>query len=317
MKKYIKIISVLVILVFALTACSQLSGGISSQDLASTVAAQVESDINQKLAMSQLTQPTTVSIAPTPVVIYVNAPTNTPNPVVPTYTPYPYYLPTATVQSCILATAVDYNYPDNTSITGGYSFTKGWTFTNVGYCTWNSGYYLQYTSGDSMGASTTAHYTLGSSVSPNSSITVSVPMVAPVSTGTYKGYWGLYTDSGAYIGQVWVTINVNGGLPATANPAFLIIGGGTTTVSTGSGQCIFTTSITATTAGTATCYWVVKDGDPQVTHNITSSCVFTGAGTPILIYYPAPTSTFPTTVYLHIGYPNYHDYPSAVSAICP
>jgi hypothetical protein len=214
MKKNIKTISILVILVFALTACSQLAGGISSQDLASTVAAQVESDINQKLAMSQLTQPTAVPVtAPvaTPVVIYVYAPTSTPNPVVPTYTPYPYYLPTATVQSCILATAVDYNYPDNTSFAAGTHFSKIWTFTNVGYCTWNSGYYLQYVSGDPMGASTTAHYTLGSSVLPGSSLNVSIAMIAPASTGiltAHTGNWGLYTDTGYYIGPVWVTIDV-------------------------------------------------------------------------------------------------------------
>jgi len=129
-------------------------------------------------------------------------PTQTPVPPVPTAI----LLPTSTVVPCNWATAVDINYLDNTDVTHSTSFNKTWRFTNVGYCTWNTGYYLAFVSGSQMSGSSPRYLT--ASVAPNGSIDVTVTLTAPAATGTYRGDWALYTDLGAYIGPVWVTIDV-------------------------------------------------------------------------------------------------------------
>ena len=155
--------------------------------------AQTVAAINAQNAVHQ-TQPT---LAP--------APTLQP---LPTLTPYPTTapLPTATVIPCNWATAVDINYVDNTDVTHSTAFSKTWRFTNVGYCTWNTSYRIAFVSGNSMGGP--ASQNLTASVPPNGSIDVTLSLTAPATTGTYTGYWGLYTDTGAYIGPVWVTIDV-------------------------------------------------------------------------------------------------------------
>ena len=75
----------------------------------------------------------------------------------------------------------------------------------MGYCSWNLGYYVAFMSGTSMGGATTH---LANVVPPNGYINVTLNLTAPATVGTYRGEYGLFTDHGVYIGQVWVTIDV-------------------------------------------------------------------------------------------------------------
>jgi hypothetical protein len=49
----------------------------------------------------------------------------------------------------------DVNYPDNTQLEAGETFTKTWKFQNTGNCNW-TGYTIAFVSGDRMDARETA-----------------------------------------------------------------------------------------------------------------------------------------------------------------
>ena len=53
---------------------------------------------------------------------------------------------------------------------------------------------------------------LTANVAPNGSIDVTVAMTAPATVGTYTGNWGLYSNTGIFIGPVWVTDRCGVGL---------------------------------------------------------------------------------------------------------
>lgn len=158
---------------------------------------QVAIQVAQTVAAINAQHPVQPTLAPAPTL----APLPTAMPL-PTAIP----LPTATVTPCNWATAVDINYVDHTDVTHSTVFSKTWQFTNVGYCTWNTSYYLAFYSGSQMGGTSPTYLT--SSVALNGSINVTVTMTAPATVGTYTGYWHLYSNSGYDIGPVWVTIDV-------------------------------------------------------------------------------------------------------------
>jgi len=170
-------------------ATSQPDANQVALQVAQTVAA-----VNAIKAQQQAAQPT---LPPAPTI----APPPTQEPLL-SYTPEP----TATVTPCLWATAVDLNYPDHTDVVHGTSFNKTWRFTNVGYCTWNTAFYLAFQGGTQMGGASPTY--LAAIVHPGESIDVTIPMTAPASTGIYTGNWGLYSNTGIYIGPVWVTIDV-------------------------------------------------------------------------------------------------------------
>ncbi len=115
------------------------------------------------------------------------------------------------------AFVADVTIPDNTSVNAGKTFTKTWTLLNNGTCTWGSGYTLAFQSGDQMNG---ANVALANSVSPGSSIDISVKLTAPDSNGTYKGTWQMQNASGQRFGDTpWVIIKVGGGATATAGPS--------------------------------------------------------------------------------------------------
>jgi hypothetical protein len=141
------------------------------------------------------------TVAPTvPMVIVATAtppaPTNTP---LPTNTPVP---PTATPIPipCDRAQFVsDVSIPDNTEIGAGTTFVKTWRLKNTGSCTWTSGYALVFYNGDAMSGPASAPITNGT-VPPGSTIDISVSLIAPTTTGTYKGNWRLRNSGGAIFG---------------------------------------------------------------------------------------------------------------------
>ena len=194
MKNRIVPLAIIFALGLSALACTVPISIATAQPDPNQVAIQVAQTVAAINAQQHQVQPT---LAPAPTLAPL--PTQAP---LPTAMP----LPTATVVPCNWATAVDINYVDNTDVTHNTAFSKTWRFTNVGYCTWNTSYYLAFYSGTQMGGTSPVYLT--SSVAPNGSINVTVTMTAPATAGTYTGYWHLYSNGGFDIGPVWVTIDV-------------------------------------------------------------------------------------------------------------
>lgn len=164
------------------------------------VAQQTQAAAGTPIVMSSPTAGANTTIPTVPVVIVPTAtplsPTNTP---LPTNTPVP---PTATPIPipCDRAQFVsDVSIPDNTQIGAGTTFVKTWRLKNNGSCTWTSGYALVFYNGDAMSGPASASITNGT-VPPGSTIDISVSLIAPTTTGTYKGNWRLRNSGGAIFG---------------------------------------------------------------------------------------------------------------------
>lgn len=108
----------------------------------------------------------------------------------------------------------DVSIPDDTAMEPGETFVKTWRFQNSGTCVWDSGVALIFVSGDQMGAPDRVAI---SEAPPLSTIDVSVPLAAPMSSGTYTGHWRLQTPDDQAIGdQVFVRITVSSPFTATS-----------------------------------------------------------------------------------------------------
>ncbi|MCD6355689.1 MAG: hypothetical protein J7L66_00260 [Anaerolineaceae bacterium] len=112
----------------------------------------------------------------------------------------------ATTPPCNSALAWDLTVPDNTKFAPGAKIDKGWTFRNVGYCTWTSDYRIAFDSGDKMNGPD--YKEIGKEVKPNEEVEVVVVLSAPSTAGTYRGNWVLQNAEGYDIGPVWVQIIV-------------------------------------------------------------------------------------------------------------
>ena len=162
-------------------------------------------------------------------------PTNT---AIPTLTPLPSATPVPPTATnvpvpCDRAGFVDdITIDDNTEIPAGTTFVKTWRLKNTGTCTWTSSYALIFYSGDAMSGPAAAPLT-SATVPPGSTIDVSVTLIAPLTTGTYRGEWRLRNSVGGTFGigtladqSFWVQIrSVIPRTPtptATATPAVTI-----------------------------------------------------------------------------------------------
>jgi hypothetical protein len=133
-------------------------------------------------------------------------PTNTPFPTVTTG-PTSTSTGTATAKPCNVATAIDVNVPDDWETGPLDHFTKTWRFTNLGSCTWTSGYTLVFDHGDQMDAPASVQVTLGT-VPPGGTVDVSVDLLSPAIAGTYRGDFQLKAPDTTLFGHVWVQIKV-------------------------------------------------------------------------------------------------------------
>jgi hypothetical protein len=86
-------------------------------------------------------------------------------------------------------------FPEGSILPPGVKFTKTWRIQNVGVCTWTEGYRLVYSTGDRMGANMSVPFP--ESVSPGSSVDISVDFNAPEKEGRYQGYW-IFNDPQGY-----------------------------------------------------------------------------------------------------------------------
>ena len=90
-------------------------------------------------------------------------------------------------------------------MTPGQDFVKSWKVKNIGSCAWSTGYNIIYAYGDKMGGQTTA---LTAEVLPNAEADISIPLKAPVKSGTYTGYWHLSSNNGYPFGTTLTVVIV-------------------------------------------------------------------------------------------------------------
>lgn len=79
--------------------------------------------------------------------------------------------------------------PDNTVFSPGEEFTVTWTIENTGSSTWSTGYYINFSTGDQMGAEEKIN--LPYAVPPGTNVQIAVNFVAPDSKGTKQSNWVL------------------------------------------------------------------------------------------------------------------------------
>ena len=140
------------------------------------------------------------------------APTDTQVPLPPTQPPTA--APTSTPQTrCDQAGFVSETVPDGSIATQGQTFTKTWTLKNTGSCTWDSNYHVVFFSGNAMGAPAAKQLTSGT-VAPGDTVTISMDLQAPSTTGTHRGEFKLRNAGGVIFGlganntSFWVEIKV-------------------------------------------------------------------------------------------------------------
>jgi len=108
---------------------------------------------------------------------------------------------TATSVGCYNATLVsDVTIPKDTRLDPGEPFTKAWQIKNSGSCDWNGDFKITFVGGDLFGSDTTK---IRQRVLAGSTAEISLPMVAPSSSGTVTSSWQMADDSGNLFGQVF------------------------------------------------------------------------------------------------------------------
>lgn len=97
--------------------------------------------------------------------------------------------------------------PDNTEFAFGQEFTVTWSLENTGTSTWGTDYYIQFASGEELGATDDKVF-LPYPVPPNTNVQISVDLVAPGSTGEKRSNWRLYNNSDVSFYEFYVIIDV-------------------------------------------------------------------------------------------------------------
>jgi len=107
----------------------------------------------------------------------------------------------------------DVTVPDGTRFSPGEKFTKTMRFKNVGTCTWHKDYALVFESGNIMNGPHRAEFSVN--VAPGQTVDISINLQAPLTSGSYIGYWKFSDPSGGLFGiginankSTWVEIKV-------------------------------------------------------------------------------------------------------------
>lgn len=187
MSKSVRIISISLIMMVAISACNLPSSGPATEEpnaIFTAAALTVQAQLNQ-------TTPFSTPTIPPP------QPTNTVAVSVPTLAPVstntPVQSPTPACDSALFVK--DVNYPDGSQVEPGATFKKTWRLRNVGTCQW-SGYSLVFDSGEAMGGVPDAIGIVG----PGQEVDVSVSFTVPTTlSGTVRSYWRLRNTSGVLL----------------------------------------------------------------------------------------------------------------------
>jgi Ig-like domain from next to BRCA1 gene len=191
------------------------------------------SGINQ-LTMVPTTSPTASSAIPTVTPSSITAPTT----IVPTLTAT--VAKTSQVSADDKASFVSETYPDNSVVTAGEKFTKTWVIKNTGNLTWTTAYRLVLYAapqGDTLGSP--FQFDFSQETAPGETVSLSVPLVAPATGGTYTVYWSIRNEQGETVavdgGNLWAKVQVcEAGqacsAPAAAGGTSITVNGVTVTV---------------------------------------------------------------------------------------
>ncbi len=313
MKKILVINSLLLAFSLVLTACTTAAAPTQDPNqLAAQVAALVDAQVATKVAQALAAIPTQQPAQPTN------------NPLIPTIGPIPTLaavnVPTlslpgvATGIPCLATPRSEgENYPDGTTLYPNFAFTKRWTISNQGSCTWNANYKLKFVSGDQMGGP--SFILFGKSVPPWQTLALELNLKTTNSVGTSTGYWGLYDDKDTYFGRVWVSINRVAIVP-TAN-TFRVTGANTVVNNAAPGACpyafVFTSTIAVNQAGTVTYHWVRDDGSIS---SPSESLTFSAAGSQTATYTWNLGASGTSWVKIFIESPNNQEW-NQVTVTCP
>ena len=136
-------------------------------------------------------------------------PTSSPEP------PRPTNVPDCTNSASFVT---DVSIPDDTEMSGDTIFTKTWRVVNTGTCIWASDYTLTNYAGERMSAPASVPLTL---TNPGETLDISVPLKAPNSVGTHKGYFVIKNPAGLIMkinsdSRLWIVIDVKSIVSATA-----------------------------------------------------------------------------------------------------
>jgi hypothetical protein len=120
--------------------------------------------------------------------------------------PQPTAAPNPSACAANSAFVADVTIPDNTPIPAGQTFTKTWRLRNSGPCAWDLGYTFAFVDRDALGAPPSV---LVGPAAPGATFEVSVPFIAPASTGVYTSTWQLRNPDGKLFGvRVYAQIRV-------------------------------------------------------------------------------------------------------------
>lgn len=279
MKKSVSILSLILCFSLLFSACNLPLGKASPtpvQDIVGTAAVLTVQALSTQMAeTAKPPKKPTNTLAPV-AATNTPAPSDTSEPAA-TWTQVP---PTATTGPLDkLGTVKDINYPDDTVVDPGMTFTKTWELTNAGTTTWGPGYSVVFFNGDAM--SSPAQIPITTSVPPNGTVDVSVTLTSPTTPKSYTGFYKMRNPGGAIFGwgsdanqAFWVKITV--GSPTQTTFAVTSVD---TTIDDKSHSCphtfTWTAKIKVNQAGDVTYHWIRSDGSTSSTDTLT----FSDAGT--------------------------------------
>jgi len=208
-KKYFVLLA-LVSILMALNACKAKGTPTPSPEMVITnVALTVQADLTEMAAQIP-TNTSTPEITPT-----LTAEPITPT---PTFTLTPTG-PTPTNTSSFAndnGVWVESNPPDGTFVTPGQEFTITVTLMNTGDTTWTSNYYIQFFSGEQMGAPEKIY--MPYPIPPTKNVQIAIDFQAPESIGLKHSDWRIVNaqDEGIYL--FWIEVEVASEPQPTATP---------------------------------------------------------------------------------------------------
>lgn len=196
-----KLFIVTAILSLALSAC----GGGTVTESATTATAPQESTALISITEAPATTAAPITLSDTPAVTDTPATPLTATPTIGTLIP-------TNASDCTNSAlfVTDVTIPDNTNIIGGTRFTKTWRISNNGTCVWGPTYTLTHYSDQRMGAPDSVSLGL---TYPGSTLDISVDLIAPNASGTYRGNFVIKNPQGLIMkiaedSRLWVIINV-------------------------------------------------------------------------------------------------------------
>ena len=301
MKKNLVSYSLFLAFSLILSACANAAPTQDPGQVATEVAAQVEAQLATRVAqaMAALAATQKAQTTSTPFIPTIGPNSTLASVKTPTVSSLP-GLPTGVACNATPRNEGE-TFPDGTTLHINYAFTKTWTISNQGSCTWNANYKLKFVSGDQMGGP--AFILFGKSVPPWQTITLALPLTTTSSVGTSTGYWGLYDDKDVYFGRVWVTINRITVAPTSAS--FSVTG--VTFALTSTTSCKITATITANGAGTVTYTWRWPSSGEYTSTQSFSGATALGVNSPQL-----PAGTTGVSIYIQ---PNNQTWPATAITI--